>query len=269
MASDFGHLKVSRKAYATDPFWNEKRVFSKWEAWEWLMKEASWGDRRRVIGMKVVDLKRGELLASVRFLGEAWGWKRSRVHDYLKLLTDMGRIAGQRETPEGTVYLLVNYDRYQSTQDDEPDADRTDSRTDSGQTPDSERTASGQTRSSKAVKAGKAKKESPPWFDEAWTIYPKRTGGNSRADAERAWRAAMNRGADPKEMLAGTRRYRDYVEADGTVGTKYVKQAATFYGPGEHWAEDWEPSSDEGQQPTGAAPIEMSDERVEFWSQPR
>jgi hypothetical protein len=30
----YGHIKISRKAYATDLWWREPRIFSKWEAWE-------------------------------------------------------------------------------------------------------------------------------------------------------------------------------------------------------------------------------------------
>lgn len=150
--SEYGHVKISRRAYASDPFWTEPRTFSKWEAWEWMIQEAAWRDRRRVIGMRVVPLARGEFLASIRFLAEAWGWKKSRVHDFLKLLVEMGRISGQRETQDGTVYVLVNYDAYQSVSD----TDRTADRTVSGQQADSERTPSGQTRSSKAGKARKA-----------------------------------------------------------------------------------------------------------------
>lgn len=149
--TDFGHVKMSRKAYAQDPFWTEDRVFSKWEAWEWMIQAAAWKDHKRVVGMTLVEIKRGEFLGSVRFLAEAWGWKRSRVHEFVKLLLETQRIAGQRETHAGTVYMLVNYDAYQST----PDAGRTPSRTDNGQEADSERTASGQREGSKAGKEGK------------------------------------------------------------------------------------------------------------------
>jgi hypothetical protein len=40
-------------------------------------------------------------------------------------------------------------------------------------------------------------------------------------------------------MLAGVKRYAAYCAAKGKVGTTYVKQAATFFGPGDHWCESW------------------------------
>lgn len=113
MADEYGYVKISRKAYETDPFWTERRVFSRWEAWEDLIQMAAWKAHRRVVGMTVVDIERGEVLASLRFLATRWKWSKNKVAAFLDLLTEMERIKGQRETQAGTVYLVVNYDRYQ------------------------------------------------------------------------------------------------------------------------------------------------------------
>lgn len=77
-------------------------------------------------------------------------------------------------------------------------------------------------------------------FTAIWDAYPKRAGGNSRADALRAFRARCRDGHLPDEMLAGVRRYAQFVEASGKLGTEYVKQAATFLGPGLHFLESWD-----------------------------
>jgi hypothetical protein len=82
-----------------------------------------------------------------------------------------------------------------------------------------------------------------PYFRMAWGQYPKRLGGNSRADAWKAWKARL---ANPKvpvtevQMLQGTIRYRDYCEGMHLLGTQYVKQGATFYGPGLHFNEPYD-----------------------------
>lgn len=81
-----------------------------------------------------------------------------------------------------------------------------------------------------------------PEFEEAWTEYPKRAGGNSKVDAYRAWCARVKAGATPAELLAGTQRYTLYCFAEGKIGTSFVKQAATFYGPGFHFLEAWTPA---------------------------
>lgn len=81
--------------------------------------------------------------------------------------------------------------------------------------------------------------EEPQEFTLAWMQYPKREGGNPRKRALKAWRARIREGADPKEILQGLDRYRRYCEAKGIVGTSYVMQAATFFGPDRRWQEDW------------------------------
>lgn len=79
----------------------------------------------------------------------------------------------------------------------------------------------------------------PDEFEQAWAIYPKRAGGNSKADACKAWNARVNSGATAQELLDGTRRYAEFVRATGKLNTEYVKQAATFYGPSKHYEEAW------------------------------
>ena len=76
-------------------------------------------------------------------------------------------------------------------------------------------------------------------FLKAWSEYPKREGGNSRAEAWKAWRARVRNGASEEDLIEGTRRYATYCQAKGIVGTPFVKQAATFFGSGEHWREEW------------------------------
>lgn len=78
-------------------------------------------------------------------------------------------------------------------------------------------------------------------FEAAWAIYPKRGGGNSRADALKAWRARRATGETVEAMTAGTARYAAYIRATGKERTEYVMQAARFFGPGQHYRNDWAP----------------------------
>ena len=82
-------------------------------------------------------------------------------------------------------------------------------------------------------------------FEQAWQAYPKRAGGNSKAAAWKAWKARIKDGVTCEAMLAGVNRYAGYVRATGSLGTQYVKQAATFFGPDRHFEELW-------QAPAGA-----------------
>lgn len=76
-------------------------------------------------------------------------------------------------------------------------------------------------------------------FARAWLLYPKRAGSNSRTLALRAWTARLATGAKPDDLIAGVERYAAFIRATGKERTEYVKQAATFFGPSEHWTEDY------------------------------
>lgn len=79
-----------------------------------------------------------------------------------------------------------------------------------------------------------------PVFEEVWYAYPKRAGGNPKVSAWKAWSARLREGVKPEDILAGVKRYADYVRATGCAGTQFVKQAATFFGPDRYFDEDWE-----------------------------
>lgn len=93
-----------------------------------------------------------------------------------------------------------------------------------------------------ALTGGDGEPEEPkidPHFLRAWERYPKRHGGNSRADALVAWKARLRAGATVDEMIAGVERYAMHLKLEGKIGTPYVMQGATFFGPGERYKEDW------------------------------
>lgn len=76
-------------------------------------------------------------------------------------------------------------------------------------------------------------------FDQAWAYYPKRIGTNSKADARKAWSARIEKGVSADEMLAGCIRYREFCDGTEKSDTDFVMQACRFFGPGEHWKQDW------------------------------
>lgn len=76
-------------------------------------------------------------------------------------------------------------------------------------------------------------------FERAWASYPQRHGGNPRKDALTAWTARIAKGVNPEVMLAGLERYKAHMAAEGKIGTPFVMQGATFFGPGERYLEAW------------------------------
>lgn len=91
------------------------------------------------------------------------------------------------------------------------------------------------------------KNKYPQEFEEVWLAYPKRAGGNSKADAFKAWNARVKSGVNPQALLDGVLRYAVYIKATGRLNTEYVKQAATFFGKSLHYEETWAiPSTGQG-----------------------
>lgn len=76
-------------------------------------------------------------------------------------------------------------------------------------------------------------------FEQAWALYPRRVGGNPKNSAQHAWNARLKAGVLPQTMIDGVMRYAKFCEADGSVGTKFVKQAVTFFGKDEHYMDPW------------------------------
>ena len=72
-----------------------------------------------------------------------------------------------------------------------------------------------------------------PEFENFWNSYPRREGKRS---ALKQWNARLKAGATSDEMIAGAQAYAAKVKGDGRE-TKFVKLAATFLGPDEHFRE--------------------------------
>lgn len=76
-------------------------------------------------------------------------------------------------------------------------------------------------------------------FEEAWALYPSRPGA-SKAATFKAWKTRLKAGATAMQMIDGAAAYAAYCKAERTE-PQFIKQAATFFGPGEFYAADWAP----------------------------
>lgn len=86
-------------------------------AWAWLIEQACWKPSRISIAGKTVELARGQLSYSLRYLADAWGWERDAVRRYLTRLETDTMIATATATGQ-MVITICNYDKYQA---DAPD----------------------------------------------------------------------------------------------------------------------------------------------------
>lgn len=100
-----------------------------------------------------------------------------------------------------------------------------------------------------------------PAFEEAWQAYPKRSGGNNKLSAFKAWSARIKHGVKPETMLEGVKRYAAFMASEGKIGTSFVKQAATFFGPDKHFDEAWLVET-----PANRAPTRQEQSRYEWYA---
>lgn len=107
-----GNVSIARDLWSNPTFKDE--TMSQREAWIWLIANASWKARTTRVADHIVNLQRGQLAASTRFLASAWMWSEPRVRRYLAKLEDQRMIC--RDTGAGlTVVTICNYNIYQNT----------------------------------------------------------------------------------------------------------------------------------------------------------
>ena len=79
-----GWLKIHRKIL--DNFLWEEKPFSRGQAWIDLLLMANHEDKKVMFGGKIVEIKRGQKITSIRNLCERWGWSNSKVKYFFQQL---------------------------------------------------------------------------------------------------------------------------------------------------------------------------------------
>ena len=103
------------------PVVGARKPYSRLEAWEWLLLEAAWKPRTYLAGSTPVELQRGQIAHSTRYMAKAWGWPETSVRRFLKRLktgAGTGAMIGATSGAGITVITICNYDRYQMPQND-------------------------------------------------------------------------------------------------------------------------------------------------------
>jgi hypothetical protein len=109
--SERGVFAVDRGIWDHD-FLSSVDPFSRREAWLWLVSEAAWKPRRRRIVGRIIELERGQLVASLRFIAGKWRWSEPRVRRFL--VTLVTELMIDAKTDAGvSVITISKYDEYQ------------------------------------------------------------------------------------------------------------------------------------------------------------
>lgn len=92
--------------------YTEKRIFSKYEAWNDILLTVNFADAQCCIKGKIYNVKRGESILSFESWGKRWGWDKSKVRRFLALLKNDGMI--DLNSDNITTHLIVcKYEDYQ------------------------------------------------------------------------------------------------------------------------------------------------------------
>ncbi|MEX5935728.1 DnaD domain protein [Mammaliicoccus sciuri] len=93
--------------------YEEDRKFSKFETWIDLLLMVNHKDNKTIMDGKLVTVKRGQRITSLRKLGDRWKWSLTKVDSFLRLLEQDKMIVVKKDTKK-TLVTIVNYDIYQN-----------------------------------------------------------------------------------------------------------------------------------------------------------
>lgn len=94
----------------------QAKPFSKGQAWVDLLLKACHTDNKIVLGNKTFFVAEGSLITSEVKLANEWGWSRTKVRAFLKLLECEGMVE-KKSNNKNTEINIVNYKAYQNFDD--------------------------------------------------------------------------------------------------------------------------------------------------------
>ena len=94
--------------------WQDK-PFTKGQAWIDLLLLAQHTESKIPVKDKLIELKRGDLLTQERTLVSSWGWSKTKVRSFLKLLENDSMIVRKIDHKK-TIITICNYESYQDTE---------------------------------------------------------------------------------------------------------------------------------------------------------
>ena len=106
--------------------WTEK-PFDKARAWIDLTMTVNHKDAKIMFDGAPLEVKRGETITSIRKLSTRWGWSTTKTNKFLNVLESENMIAQKKDTKK-TVLKVLNYDIYQSSDEQEKDTEVTQKR---------------------------------------------------------------------------------------------------------------------------------------------
>ena len=106
-----GWIKLHRKIQ-DNWLWQEKRKFSKFEAWVSLLLKANHKENKILVGNEIITIQSGSFMTSEVNLSKEWAWSRNTVRKFL-LLLKKEKMLTQTCTTKYTIISIENWALYQ------------------------------------------------------------------------------------------------------------------------------------------------------------
>ena len=185
------------------------------KAWMHLLLTANHEDKRMFFDGKLITIKRGQHLTSIRKLAESWGCTRRKADSLLNCFIEDQMVTVKRSN-KGTLLTLVNYSVYQNMRDTE----RTTESTTEDTTEDT--TESTQTTMNNNDNNDNNKREREPLPEIKAPKFPTGKYNNVMLTQEEA---AKLSGEFPAEAAGMIEKLSEYME---TTGKKYANHYAVI-----------------------------------------
>lgn len=109
-----GYISLHRKVMQNFLF-KEKRAFSKFEAWLYLLMNANHTDTKVLLGNQLINVKKGSFITSEIKLMAEFSWSKSKLRTFLSLLESQSMIEKVTDSKKTTL-TIVKYSDYQEHQ---------------------------------------------------------------------------------------------------------------------------------------------------------
>lgn len=129
-----GYIKLFRQLMENE-IWKDSEPFCRRAAWVDLLMMANHEDHTVWDSGESIEVGRGEVNRSVKYLADRWHWSRGKVTRFLHDL-EMNHMASTKRTGKRTAIVIENYSVWQDA--------RTGKRTQNGHKTDTSRTVDGQ-----------------------------------------------------------------------------------------------------------------------------
>lgn len=98
--SQTGFFAIHRSIWDSTAFRPEP--FTEREAWIWMLSSAAWKDQTVRVGDHEIELERGQICYSTRYMAQAFGWHHSKLRRFLDRLEVRNSISRKTDTPTDT-----------------------------------------------------------------------------------------------------------------------------------------------------------------------